>query len=90
VAASNACNPEGWEEIHGFESPGEYASFLRWIAEAIADGSLTEVAVLDRYGDSEMFDERWFAAPSGQLWRLVAPEPPFRGVFLMIGQETSP
>jgi hypothetical protein len=79
---------EGWEEIHGFATPGEFRRFLIWIADAIGDGSLVEVAVVDRYSGSEMFEERWFAANSGQVWRLVAPEPPFLGVFLMVDGES--
>lgn len=78
-------NLEGWDEIHGFASPAEYRRFLDWIDEALAEGVLIEVSVLDRYSGSMMFDERWFAAPSGQAWRLVGPEPPFRGVFLIVG-----
>ena len=82
-------NPGGWDEIHGFDSPGEYNRFLVWVSEALDEGALVEVPVLDRYSGSEMFDERWFRAASGQLWRLVAPEPPFRGIFLMIGEADS-
>lgn len=77
-------NSEGWDEIHGFDSPGEYRRFLTWIADGLTDGSLEEVAVERRYSGSELFEERWFRAQSGQLWRLVAPEPPFRGVFVMV------
>lgn len=83
-------NTEGWEEIHGFDSPGEYRRFLTWISEALAEGVLTEVPVLDRYSGFEMLDERWFTAPSGQVWRLVGPEPPFRGVFLMVDSGAGP
>ncbi|GAA5147162.1 hypothetical protein GCM10025768_06740 [Microbacterium pseudoresistens] len=82
--ASNYQNPEGWDEIQSFASPSEYQRFLLWIQSAIDEEALTEIPVQRRYGPSEMFDERWFAAPSGQRWRLVAPEPPFLGVFLML------
>jgi hypothetical protein len=47
----------------------------------VANGTLAEVPVEDRYSGSFMFNEHWFRAPSGAIWRLVAPDPPFRGVF---------
>lgn len=81
-------NPEGWDQITGFTSPGEYRRFLLWIQSALDEKSLVEIPVQARYGPSEMFDERWFEAPSGQRWRLVAPEPPFLGVFLMVEEDT--
>jgi hypothetical protein len=48
------------------------------------EGALAEVPVSDRYSGSEMFDEHWYQAASGQLWRLIAANPPFRSVFLMV------
>ena len=81
---SDSRNPEGWDEIQGFTSSGEYRRFLIWIQSALNEGALVEIPVGARYGPSEMLDERWFEAPSGQRWRLVAPEPPFLGVFLMV------
>ncbi|RZS44752.1 hypothetical protein EV193_101630 [Herbihabitans rhizosphaerae] len=74
-----------WEEIHGFESASEFARFEKWIRDAVTEGSLTEVPVGERYGDIAAFDERWFREPAGQAWRLVAPDPPFTGVFLKVG-----
>lgn len=82
--ASEVRNREGWDEIQSFTSPGEFRRFQLWIEEALAEGALVEIPVLSRYGRSDMFDERWFRAPSGQRWRLVAPNPPFLGVFLMV------
>jgi hypothetical protein len=73
--------PEDWDEIHGFTSPGEFQRFQRWIAEATAEGVLTEVPVESGYSGSSLFDEHWYRAPSGAVWRVVAPEPPFHGVF---------
>lgn len=72
---------DGWDEIHGFVSPGEFQRFANWIAEALEEGVLEEVDVESPYSGSPMFDERWFRSPSLQVWRLVAPDPPFRGVF---------
>ncbi|MBB4682442.1 hypothetical protein [Crossiella cryophila] len=73
---------EDWDEIHGFGSPGEYARFLLWIAEAVAEGALREIPVGSRY--SEYCEERWYRAVSGQAWRVVGPDFPFTGAFLKV------
>ena len=75
---------EDWEEIHGFRSPGEYERFLQWISDSIASGKIQEIAVGSRYSGAS-FDEHWYRAPSGQKWRLVAPDFPFKGVFERVG-----
>ena len=75
---------EGWDEIHGFSSPGEYQRFMTWLAEAVEEGALVEIEVDEPYSGSWMFDERWFRSGSGQVWRLVAPDAPFRGVFAQV------
>lgn len=72
---------DGWDEIHGFVSLGEFQRFANWVAEALEEGALEEVDVESPYSGSLMFAERWFQSPSGETWRLVAPDPPFRGVF---------
>lgn len=72
-----------WTKLRGLDR-----RFLLWIQSALDEKSLVEIPVQARYGPSEMFDERWFEAPSGQRWRLVAPEPPFLGVFLMVEEDT--
>jgi hypothetical protein len=74
-------HPEEWEEIHGFASPGEYERFRVWIAEAISEGVLAETPVKEPYSTSPMFDEHWYRDQTGNRWRVVAPDPPFRGVF---------
>jgi len=74
-----------WDEIHGFVSPGEFDRFRRWIDEAVDEGVLVEVQVLNRYNDSTIFDERWYRTAEGEVWRVVAPDFPFKGVFLRVG-----
>jgi hypothetical protein len=37
--------------------------------------------VASRYAAATVFDEHWYRAASGQTWRLVAPDYPFKGVF---------
>lgn len=74
---------EEWEEIHGFGSPGEFARFQQWIEGVVMEGVLKQVEVEERYG-SEMYDERWYRSRSGETWRLVAPDFPFKGVFARV------
>jgi hypothetical protein len=50
------------------------------IASAVADGVLVSIAVEAPYG-SLMFDEKWYKLSSGQVWRIVSPDYPFKGVF---------
>lgn len=81
MASSDTIPAEDWDEIHGFVSPGEFERFRRWITGALDQQRLIEVPVEERYSSSTTFDEHWYRAASGSVWRLVAPDPPFRGVF---------
>jgi hypothetical protein len=76
---------EDWDEIHGFQSPDEFRRFERWIDEALDQEALVEIPVTERYGGASVFSERWLIATSGRRWRLVSPDPPFLGVFELIG-----
>lgn len=80
VDHSEVNNSDGWDEIHGFQSPGEFARFERWISEALDEGALTEIPVETQH-EYPTFRERWFRDRSGMRWRLVMPDPPFRGEF---------
>ena len=70
-----------WEEINGFQSPGEFQRFERWIAEQIQLGNAEEVLVnFELRGP--YWHQRWFRhKASGAVWRLAKPDPPFTGVF---------
>lgn len=72
---------ESWEEIQGFRSPGEYQRFLASVKGALKEGALQEIPVGSKYVDSAMLDEHWYRSDSGEIWRLVAPDYPFTGVF---------
>jgi hypothetical protein len=67
-------------EIHGFQSPEHFVQFKQAINEAVARNELTPVPVERPYA-SEMFEETWYLTASGQVWRLVSPDFPFKGVF---------
>lgn len=71
-----------WEEIHGFASPGEYKRFVQYIEGQVASGIARELPPDAQYGKSMIYGGRWFQdAQTGAIWRLVAPDPPFRGLW---------
>jgi hypothetical protein len=71
-----------WERIDGFTSPAEYERFVAYIEAQVAAGIAREVAVDRAYGRGEIYGGRWFEdLQTGRCWRLVDPDPPFRGVW---------
>jgi hypothetical protein len=88
--AERMCNPssksEVWEPIHGFGSPGEFERFMAWVRLQINESRARPVAVERPYGSSYL-SETWIKDELfGEVWRIVAPEPPFRGVFLPVAR----
>ena len=70
-----------WEPIDGFNSDEEYERFLTSIREQVRSGVAKEGPVAEPYSGIH-WDERWFqCVASKDTWRLVAPDPPFKGVF---------
>ena len=70
-----------WVVVDGFNSDEEYERFLARIREQVQSGVAKEVRVAKPYSGVD-WDERWFQCRSGKAtWRLVAPDPPFHGVF---------
>lgn len=70
-----------WEVIEGFRSDGEYQRLLALIDEQIRSGLAKEVRVAKPYSGVD-WDEHWFVCgATRETWRLVAPDPPFDGVF---------
>jgi hypothetical protein len=65
-------------EIHGFESPGEYERFNRWLDALIVAGSCIEKSCAE-VRDDEKYVRREIAFSSGAVWRLEPPDFPFRG-----------
>ena len=72
-------------EIHGFDSPQHFSDFYRSIGDAVEKQELTAVPVEQPYA-SVMFEERWYRTAGGQVWRLVNPDFPFKGVFEQVNQ----
>lgn len=70
------------QEIRGFVSPGEFERFKRYLERQVAAGAALEVDCDPAYGHGEIYGGRWFRdLESGEVWRLVAPDPPFTGVW---------
>ena len=72
-------------EIHGFDSPQHFSDFYRSLEDAVKNKELTVVPVGQPYA-SVMFEERWYRTAAGQVWRLVNPDFPFKGVFEQVMQ----
>ena len=69
-------------EIHGFNSPGEYARFVKYIEGQVTAGYARELEPDQEYGKGEIFGGRWFEdVESGDIWRLIPPDIPFRGLW---------
>jgi len=75
-------NPCDWAPIDRFESLGHYEEFLARITEQVSEGNVRVIPVDPAKGWGSAWDEHWYQClPSNEIWRLVSPEPPFRGVF---------
>jgi hypothetical protein len=71
-----------WEEIHGFQSPGEFNRFVRYIENQVSSGEVEEVNPDPNYGKGEIYGGRWFKdLETGEVWRLVPPDIPLKGLW---------
>lgn len=71
-----------WYEIVGFASPGEFDRFVAYLGGQVASGVAEEVPTDPAYGPGEVFGGRWYRhKPTGEMWRLVPPDPPFTGLW---------
>jgi hypothetical protein len=71
-----------WEIVDAFDSLTDYRRFLTWINDQVTAGLVRLVQVERPYSGSTLWDEHWYeCGVNGETWRLVAPEPPFRGIF---------
>jgi hypothetical protein len=78
-----------WEEIHAFQSLSEYQRFVEYIESQVRAGHAIEVPADPRYQKGEVYGGRWFEDPgSGEIWRLVSPDFPFRGLWERVTGET--
>ena len=71
-----------WEAIEGFQSLADYDKFLSWINAQVATGGAAAVPLDPAKAWGSAWDEHWYRCVADrEVWRLVGPDPPFRGVF---------
>jgi len=76
---ANACD---WETVDRFQSLAEYEKFLSLINDQVAKGLATVVALDPAKAWGNAWDEQWYQCVADrEVWRLVGPDPPFRGIF---------
>lgn len=66
-------------EIRGFDSPGEYERFVRWVNGMVLDRTCEEIIPSASHGLQPIDGDRRFLFRSGEIWRLAPPDFPFRG-----------
>lgn len=71
-----------WYEIHGFTSPGEFDRFVEYLRTQVRSGVAEVTDANPEYGRGEIFGGSWYRhVASGEVWRLVPPDPPFSGLW---------
>jgi hypothetical protein len=75
----------GWEPINRFESLAHYEQFLSSINEQVAAGRVIALPLDPAKAWGNAWDEHWYqCVDDPAVWRLVGPDPPFRGIFKMV------
>ena len=71
-----------WEEIDGFVSPGEFDAFQQHIRRLVALGVVSELVADPGYERGLVYGGVWYqVVETGEIWRLVPPDFPFRGLW---------
>jgi hypothetical protein len=79
-----------WEEIHGFNSPGEYKRFCDYIEKQVLLGCAIERVADPNYEKGLLYGGRWFEErDTKEIWRLVLPDFPFRGLWEKVDLSSS-
>lgn len=78
-----SCSCSQWEIIDFFYSLSEYERVVVWLRNLLSADIVARVAVEKSPDDlTFLLGEEWFACKRcGKKWRLVPPDPPFRGLF---------
>ena len=77
--------PIMWEEIHGFNSVGEYKRFVKHLEKLVEAKIVKEIDPDPNDGKGEIYGGRWFKnVETGQIWRLVPPDIPFKGLWELV------
>jgi hypothetical protein len=70
------------EEIHGFDTLGEFEKFQNYLQQQVVEGSLSRVNTDKNYEKGLIYGGDWFECKvCKEIWRLVAPDFPFRGLW---------
>jgi hypothetical protein len=71
-----------WEKIDDFRSLSEFNRLVHWMNVQVSENAAQETPVRSPYAGATSLQEKWFIhVDSGDIWRLVWPDPPFTGVF---------
>lgn len=74
-----------WEEIHGFNSLGEYNRFVKYIESQVSEKIAAEIEPDPNYGKGEIYGGRWFRdLETDEIWRLIPPDIPFKGLWELV------
>jgi len=85
---ANACD---WEPIDRFQSLPHYEKFLSWINQQVDEGRATTVPLDPAKAWGNAWDEHWYRCiADDEMWRLVGPDPTFRGVFKRLDNNGQP
>ena len=72
----------GWEVVRAFESHSHYENLRQSLEQQVKTGHAKRRPVRRPYSGLETLNEQWYKCESsGELWRLIAPDPPFPGLF---------
>lgn len=72
----------GWEVVDGFGSLAEYERLRDVVTEQVKKGQADERRVATPYSGLNTLDEHWYRCKAtGEIWRMIAPDPPFPGIF---------
>ncbi|EQA38899.1 hypothetical protein LEP1GSC047_0209 [Leptospira inadai serovar Lyme str. 10] len=70
------------EEIQGFFSPIEYEDFRAYLKSQVENGNLVPVISNKLYEKGKIFGGEWYKCNTcHEIWRLVAPDFPFTGLW---------
>jgi hypothetical protein len=72
----------GWDPVDGFNSLAEYERLRDSVSEQVRMGLADERRVSKPYSGLKTIDEHWYRCKAtGEIWRMIAPDPPFPGIF---------
>lgn len=72
-------------EISEFESPSEFTRFQKYVKNLLTDEELVETPVENHFDNNSLFEEHWYKCRNcSQVWRLVYPDFPFKGLWKQV------